>query len=86
MMNSLLDTEPQRMMDYSHTGVNECPACGSDLIEADGVKFPTSARLAEVWRKSNCLMCLATWHEVYQLVDIQDLSADTQALDSVPLP
>ena len=82
MMNSLLDTEPQRMRDYSRTGVNECPTCVSDLIEADGVKFPTSARLAEVWRKSNCLMCLATWHEVYQLVDIQDLSVDERTFSA----
>ena len=68
------------MMDYSRTGVNECPACGSDLIVAYGIKFPTAPRQAEVWRDSNCKMCLAAWTEVYQLVDIQDLSVDTQLL------
>ncbi len=80
MMNSILDTEPQRMMNYSRTGVNECPACDSDLIGAVGITFPTGANLGEIWRKSDCKMCLATWKEVYQLVDIQDLSVDTQTL------
>ena len=80
MMNSILDTEPQRMMDYSRTGVNECPACGSDLIGTVGISFPTGSSLGEIWKESDCKMCSATWKEVYQLVDIQDLSVDTQLL------
>ena len=82
MMNSILDTEPQRMMDYSRTGVNECPACGSDLIVAVGISFPSGISLGEIWRKSECKMCLATWKEIYQLVDIQDLSVDERTFSA----
>jgi len=82
MMNSILDTEPQRMRDYSRTGVNECPGCGSALIGALGISFPTGANLGEIWRKSECKMCLATWKEIYQLVDIQDLSVDERTFSA----
>ena len=80
MMDSILDTEPQRMMDYSRTGVNECPACGSDLFGTVGISFPSGISLGEIWRNSDCKMCSATWKEIYQLVDIQNLSVDTQSL------
>ena len=46
-----------------------CPACGSDEIEGDSITVEGTAAFQAV----SCLVCYATWEDVYRLTGYRNL-------------
>jgi hypothetical protein len=58
-------TKKQRR-EYVDKGGVRCPFCGTENIEARGLKTESGA----VWQDVTCLDCGEGWQDVYTLTDI----------------
>lgn len=58
--------------EYAATYGTKCPSCRSDAIE--GGSFSTEAGVA--WQEVTCLICAASWTDLYTLTGYSNLELD----------